>query len=319
MKHMKLNFNKGFRQFLMKSIVFAFLFIAISLIIGQKIVESSLLYGFKIFIYGGMGKILLFSIVGFIILYRKRLLKLKSYKYDKENIVFIIISIIAVITFHILESVINFVPVNWTNTILIHALFLSIFVFLALGVFGFNFMKDFSIGFKREITYFLIFGVVVYSLMYQVWKLWPYLSLAVLNSVKFLFNLFRVNAVVMGDYVLIVNGFAASIGEACSGVYSMFIFASLYIFAVLLDWKKINKLKASLAFIPAVLGAFAVNILRVFLLFVFGAYISKTIALGLYHSYTGMLFFLAYFGIFWWLSYGWMKKDFKLNKYNKVK
>ena len=64
--------------------------------------------------------------------------------------------------------------------------------------------------------------------------------------------------------------------------------------------------RTALAFL--VLGAFLINIIRVFLLFVIGAFVSKEIALGMYHSYTGMIFFLIYFGVFWFLFYNWMKK-----------
>ena len=157
--------KKGFRQFLVKSGIFVFLFILISLIIGQKIVASSLLYGFKIFIYGGMGYILLFSILGFVLLYRERLLNLKRYKHGKENIVFLLISLIAIIGFYILELNIHKISVNWANILLIHCLFLSMFFFLILGIFGFEFIKEFAKKFRREMIYFLIFGVVVYSLM----------------------------------------------------------------------------------------------------------------------------------------------------------
>jgi exosortase/archaeosortase family protein len=60
-----------------------------------------------------------------------------------------------------------------------------------------------------------------------------------------------------------------------------------------------------------VLGAFLANILRVFLIMVFGAHVSKTLALGLYHSYSGMILFLIYFIIFWLIFYKWMKKKGK--------
>ena len=185
---------------------------------------------------------------------------------------------------------------------------MSIFGFLGLGVFGLEFIKDFFNKFKKELIYFLIFGVIVYSLMNLVWKLWPYLSLVVLKIVYFLLKLIISKVQVIGGSTLQVGHFAATIGEACSGIYSIFIFASLYLFGVLLDWKKLNKSKIILIFIPAVLGAFFVNVLRVFLLFIFGAYVSEKLALGLYHSYVGMIFFMIYFTVFWLLFYKWMKK-----------
>ena len=162
--------------------------------------------------------------------------------------------------------------------------------------------------FRKELVYFLIFGALVYSLMYQVWKLWPYLSLIVLKITHFLLNLVSNNTRLIGESTLVIGDFSAQIGEACSGVYSIFIFTALYLFIILLDWKKISKSRAGMAFIPAVIGAFFANILRVFLLFIFGGYVSETLALGLYHSYTGMIFFLTYFVIFWVLFYDWIKK-----------
>ena len=319
--------EKGFKQVLAKIGIFMGLFILISLIIGQKIVASSLLYDFKIFIYGGMGKIFLFSILGFILLYRKRLLELKSYEYEKKNILFLLVSLACVIGFYVLELNISLISVNLINTILIHVLFLSIFIFMGLGIFGLDFIKDFFKKFKKELFYFLVFGIIVYSLMNLVWRLWPYLSLVVLKIVYFLLKSIISDVQIIGASTLQLGDFTATIGEACSGIYSIFIFASLYLFAVLLDWKKLNKIKAILIFIPAVLGAFFANVLRVFLLFIFGAYVSEKLALGLYHSYTGMIFFLIYFAIFWVIFYKWMKKKefkskqkdgFVKRKYNKI-
>jgi len=299
--------DKGFKQFLTKSVIFIFLFVLISFIIGQKIVSSSLLYGFKIFIYGGLGYIFLFSVLGFILLYRERLLKFKTYPFKGGNLIFLLISFISVVSFYILELNISKFTPSLTSIILVHLLFLLIFIFLILGIFGIKFIRDFIFNFKKELTYFLIFGIVVYSLMNLVWGLWSYLSLIVLKISEFILGFFG-NTNIIGEDILVFDGFSAKIGEACSGIYSIFIFTSLYLFAVILDWKKLNKIKAGIIFIPAIIGAFFVNILRVFLLFIFGAFISRNLALGLYHSYTGMIFFLIYFGIFWSLSYKWMKR-----------
>ena len=302
-----MKFKKGFKHFLIKSIIFVFLFILISLVIGQKIVSSSLLYDFNLFIYGGMGKVLLFSILGFILLYRERLLKLNAYSFKKENIFFLLISFISVILFYFLELNISKFSHCLISILLVHLLFLFIFVFLILGVFGFKFIKDFAKKFRKELIYFLIFGIVVYSLMNLVWKLWPFLSMVVLRISNYLLGFFG-KTTIIGSDILVFNQFSAKIGEACSGIYSIFIFTSLYLFAVILDWKKLNKLKVGLIFVPAIIGAFFINVLRVFLLFITGAFVSRELALGLYHSYTGMLFFLIYFAVFWVLSYKWMKK-----------
>jgi exosortase/archaeosortase family protein len=61
-------------------------------------------------------------------------------------------------------------------------------------------------------------------------------------------------------------------------------------------------------FAPAVIGAFMVNVIRVVLLMIVGESISRSLALGLYHSYIGMIFFLVYFVLFWLGTYKWMKR-----------
>ena len=301
--------NPGFKQFLIKTILFIALFIAFSFVIGQKIVSSSLLMEFYIYIYGRFGYILLFSIACFAILYREKLLKLGKFKHSVLDFLFIILSFSLLATFYLLELHIDKMSITITNIILVHTLFLSIFLFLLLGVYGLKFIRTFINHFKKEILYFVVFGLVAGSLMSLVWKSWPYFSLIVLKIVNFLLGLIDKNVEIVSSDVLIFKGFAAKIGEACSGVYSIFLFTALYLFIVFLDWKRINKKKAFLVFIPAVLGAFFVNVLRVFLIFIVGAYISEDIALGLYHSYTGMVLFLIYFTLFWVLFYKWMKNE----------
>lgn len=144
--------------------------------------------------------------------------------------------------------------------------------------------------------------------MNLVWSLWPYLSMGVLEATKFLLKIIGINVATFGTDGITVNGFSVIIAEACSGIYSIFIFTALYLFIVFIDWNKLNKKKAAALFIPAILGAFAFNIIRVFTLMLVGAYISRNLALGMYHSYSGMLFFLLYFILFWGLLYKYMKK-----------
>jgi len=314
--------DKGFKQIIARTTIFLALFIGVSFLIGQKILESSLLYGFNIFIYGGMGYILLFSLVGFIILYRQRLIKLGVIGYRVRDGIILMFGIILVIIFYVLELNISGFQVNFLNTLLVHSLFLSMLFLLFLGAFGLDLIRLILKRFKRELLYFLVFGVIAYSLMNWAWKLWPYLSFIVLKIVYFALNLISSDVSVSGE-VIGLNNFSAQIGEACSGIYSIFLFSALYIFIVLLDWNKIDKSRAIFLFIPAVLGAFLVNVIRVFLIMIAGAYVSREAALGLYHSYVGMVLFLIYFTFFWLFFYKWIKRDKGQGKinfiYNKLK
>ena len=305
---MKLHLEKGFKRFLWNTLYFVILFIIFSGIVGVSVFSNGLLNTWKLEIYGRIGYIILFSMAGFILLYRKRLTEFKAFKRKTRDTIMLVLSFLLLGGFYILSNNINKINSSIINIIWFHIFALSIFVFLVLGVYGVGFVKSFVKKFKKELVYFLIFGIIVYSLMKAVWSLWPYLSLGVLESVKFLLRIIGINVEILGPAIIRVNGFAVEIAEACSGIYSIFIFSALYLFIVFLDWNKMNKKKAIAVFIPAVLGAFAFNILRVFILMLVGAYISRDLALGLYHSYSGMIFFLIYFGLFWWGCYRWMKK-----------
>ncbi|MDD5149111.1 MAG: archaeosortase/exosortase family protein [Flavobacterium sp.] len=304
-----MKFGKGFKQFILKTGIFITLFIAFSFLIGKNLYSEKLLNDFGIYFYGRVGYILLFSIAGFILLYREKLLELNDYKFRFGDFSFIILSFIFFILFYLIEINISDLPSGLWFIFLVHLVGVGIFLFLGLGIYGIEFVKNFSKNFKKEIFYFLIFGVVMASLMNFVWSLWSYSSEAVLKIISFVLSVFKINFNIIEPRTLFVNGFGARIEEACSGIYSIFLFSALYLFIILLDWKKINKKKAILLFVPAIAGAFFVNVLRVLILFILGGFISKNLALGLYHSYTGMIFFLIYFSIFWILFYKWMKDE----------
>jgi exosortase len=304
----KFKLEPGFKQFLWKTLIFVAAFMVFSFIIGTKIFTNNFIDTWKIGIYARIGYILLFSIAGFILLYRKRLTEFQKFKHHLRDTLMLVVSIMTLVGFYIIEIYSSQIPLTLINIILVHVLGISIFFFLALGIYGVIFVKHFLKRFKKELLYFIIFGIIVYSLMNAVWSLWPYLSMGVMKAVTFLLNILGINVLVVNSNTIGVNGFTVQIAEACSGIYSIFIFSALYLFIVFLDWNKINKKKAAIVFIPAVLGAFAFNIIRVFTLLLVGAYISRNLALGLYHSYSGMIFFLIYFLLFWGLLYKWMKR-----------
>ncbi|MDD5192297.1 MAG: archaeosortase/exosortase family protein [Candidatus Nanoarchaeia archaeon] len=301
--------NKGFKQFLIKTIIFIALFMAFAVVIGTKLYQYGILSDWKIEIWGRVGYILLFSIAGFILLYRDRLLKLEKFRYKVKDFLLLVISFILLIGFYLFEINANKIPISTINILLVHILGVSTFVFLGLAVYGFEFIKEFIKKFKKELGYFIIFGIVTASLMNLVWSLWPYFSDLVLRMTAVLLKIIGADFRIIEPRTIIVGSFGAQIAEACSGIYSIFLFSALYLFIMFVDWKKINKKKAYLLFVPAVIGAFLVNVLRVFILFLVGAYVSKDVAMGMYHSYTGMIFFLLYFAVFWFLFYKWMKDE----------
>src|SRR3989344_5546363 len=98
---------------------------------------------------------------GFILLYRKRLTEFKVFKRKTRDTIMLVLSFLLLGGFYILINNINKINRSIINIIWFHIFALSIFVFLVLGVYGVGFVKSFVKKFKKELVYFLIFGIIV--------------------------------------------------------------------------------------------------------------------------------------------------------------
>ena len=292
-------------KFILKLGIFSLIFILISLLLGSWMVDNKVLWNDYYFIvYGGLGYLVLFFVIAFFLMIRD---KLKDLKQSNFNLFFIFLSILSLITFYFSVLFITKADFN-IIFFLIHLIFLSIFFFLALGIFGYNFFKEFIKKFRKEIIICFIFAIIFYIAMFFVWNLWPFFSFLVSRIVYFLLGLTFTHVMLIEPRNLAVNGFNALIGEPCSGVYSMFLFTCLYLFIFFLDYKKLNRKKMLLMFIPSIVGLFIVNVLRIYLLMLVGVFISPEFARTMFHSYIGSILFMVYFIVFWLIFYKWMKR-----------
>lgn len=302
---------KGLKEFLIKLSVFSVLFIIVTGILGSWIIGTKLLYGFHFFIYPNMGKMILFSAIAFIILTRDSIPHIKQVSYKRINIFFIVLAFILIpIFFTVAQQLLlqeSFTS-NLPLSLVTHALAVSIPALLVLGVFGWQFITYFVSKFKREIGICFGLSVFFYFAIFQVWKLWPFFSGAVLHSVAFLLSLHVSPVMEVGYLTLFVEDFAVRIEQACSGLDSMFLFTCLYVLIALVDWNKFNKAKLIGLYFIALIGLFLVNILRVYALILVGVYFDPQLTLQLFHTYLGMVLFMIYFFAFWFASYNWLKK-----------
>src|SRR4030043_2446879 len=94
LKH-KFKLEPGFKQFLWKTALFIAAFMVFSFIIGTQIFKNDFIDTWKIGIYARIGYILLFSIAGFILLYRKRLTEFSKYKYRLRDFLVFFFSLIS--------------------------------------------------------------------------------------------------------------------------------------------------------------------------------------------------------------------------------
>lgn len=299
------------RPFFTRLLIFCVAFIGITGILGPWIISTRLLYGFHFFIYANMGKMILFSSVAFIILTRKRFNDINIYPWERSQYIFLACSLLFMPLFYVVGLQLLGEPAPFSNPFLFflaHVLLVAIPSFLALGIFGTRFFRHFASMFKIELSLCLAMSVVFYFAIFQVWKLWPYLSRAVLHSVAFLLS-FHISPVrEIGPLTLLAGTFAVRVEQACSGLDSIFLFSTLYLLIALVEWQQFHKVRLFLIYFPALAGMFAVNILRVYILILVGVYISPKLALQLFHTYLGMVLFILYFYLFLKICSPFLKK-----------
>ena len=297
------------KPLLLRLLLFLVLFIAVSGITGSWVVPTRLLYGFHFFIYGNLGKMVLISVIIFGLLIRKNLGDLEKLAKVKTNFAFIALSFLLIPIFFFFGNKLLEYQTFWQNpplSVVTHFLLILIPIFLLAGIFGLRFLAGFARRFAKELAVCLGISVIYDISIFQVWKLWPIFSDGVLSSVRFLLSLTSSNVQVIPPRTLVINDFAVSIAQACSGLDSLFLFSSLYLLIAILEWKGFNKIKLIAMFIPAAIGLYMVNIFRVYLLVVTGAYVSADLAIKLFHTYLGMVLFIIFFFVFWKVSYKWM-------------
>lgn len=289
------------RPFVTRLLIFCIAFIAITGILGPWIISTRLLYGFHFFIYANMGKMILFSAVAFIILGRKKIKEIFIFPFEKAQYGFIFLTVLLMPLYYYVGTFLLKEKNTFDNIslfILSHLIIIAIPLSLAGGVFGIRFFKHFYKKFRQELLFCLGLSIVFYFAIFQVWKLWPYLSRAVLHSVAFLLS-FHISPVrEIGPLTLLAGTFAVRVEQACSGLDSIFLFTTLYLLIFLVEWHRFHKLRAFLLYFPALAGMFAVNIVRVYILILVGIYISPKLALQLFHTYLGMVLFIVYFYFF---------------------
>lgn len=312
------SFSPVLKALLIQTGLFLLLFVLITGTLGPWIVASKLLYGFYFFIYGNVGKMVIIGSILFFLFIRKKLSSIPVVRYPRYSVLFIVFSFLLIPVFFswgemllLAGSPEKNIPLFWGS----HLLLVSIPFFLLLGVFGLPKVVRILQLFRREIFSCLGVTAVLYVAIFQVWKLWPYVSSVVLAVVSRAFSLTFDTVRVIPPRTLIVEGFAVKIEQACSGLDSLFMFSALYTIIALIDWKEFDKRRLLLFAIPGAIGLFLVNIIRVYLIILIGVLWSPEVAIKLFHTYAGMILFILYFALFWKLSFSHLKRPKKFEDF----
>ncbi|MBW2969818.1 archaeosortase/exosortase family protein, partial [Candidatus Woesearchaeota archaeon] len=111
---------------------------------------------------------------------------------------------------------------------------------------------------------------------------------------------------------LTAGDFTATIGPPCTGITSLILFTGLFLFVVLLDWKKINKKTLLWIYPIGATGMFILAFIRLYVLFLVGANWSKEFAMKGFHNNASWIIFVLYFLIYFYITYPKM-----INKQNR--
>jgi len=331
-----LNKNKGFKEFLIK----------IGILIGIFLILPVVLFPFlemsrysknnpdplgHLFLVD-IGVVVLVAILAFILISRDKLIKIKEYKYYKRpGLIFTICSLISITSYLILRyytahNTQTALQYHWLFFCLILVNVILIFFFMVLAIFNIKFIIDFIDNFKKELSLCIGLSIIAYIFIIKIRASWYLLGGFVAKSVAFLLKLSFKNEVMFSinnhSIILGVRNFTASIGTPCSGIESISMFLLLFLLIFAYDYKILNKKRMFVVLIPGLIGTVLVNILRIYLLYLAGVFVSPQFAVGMFHSNIGWILFLVYFIFFWFFAYKWVKGgniNKKLKEYDKSK
>ncbi|MBN1502124.1 archaeosortase/exosortase family protein [Candidatus Woesearchaeota archaeon] len=313
--------SKFIRGFVLKSAIFLGILFAVNLFIMLYFRHTAFFLQYlKIpelfyipFLTGlSKGKLLnafIFISVIFIVYIRKKIPKLKGFDVKmKQSFTFIFIAFIMLalqylLKFWIKQNLDYAISISYVVTLLKYVLNILFVVLLAVGIYSWDFIKYFVRTFYKEISIFSIVFFAYWSLLELFQKTWLILSTIVAKCVGFLLGLSFNNVVVnyatpQGPQIG-VQGFSPYVSAECSGIDSLQLYISLFVFLLALDWKSINKKKMLSIFLPGLFLTFLYNILRVYLIILVGVFISPTFAIDTFHTNIGWILFLAVFFVFW--------------------
>ncbi|MFA4960243.1 MAG: archaeosortase/exosortase family protein [Candidatus Pacearchaeota archaeon] len=313
---MEKKFPPNFKDFIFKSIIFLVLFFLIQILTMWLVADTRLPKEIKPFSMSDLAKSLGFILVLFIGINKKKILKIKKYSVPiKERIASMILIVLGFFIYFpyktsMIENIELVKNCLYFFTFIEYSILLLILLCLIVFVFGLKFSANFFREFKKGLLLVLIGTIITYFFVLKFQLLWHFFSNIVGRSVHFLLSFIGPSTISFtNNFPLIAfHKFMIGIAEPCSGIDSILLFSFLFFGILAWEWKNFNSKKALLLFIIGVIGTFALNILRIFLLILIGAYLSKSFATNVFHTNASSVFFLIYFAIFWKLSYKWFKK-----------
>jgi len=311
--------NKGSIQFLVRLLAFLIIFSFEALII-KTLVDFTFKPNIPVELYlpFRMPLVLLMTAMIFYVICRHRinaLKKIEEFKY-KRFFIFLGVNIVSFFIFlkvnifmnqkpyYVIQNKLIFTPLWYLTAILLGG---SLFV----AFFKFDYIIKFFKNFNKELIISFIISLIFRYTYIYLSRAWGVFSTLVAHVVAFMLKLTYSNthlSISNGTPIISSQGFGARIYAPCSGVEGMSLFMTLFLIMIIIEWGYIDKLKSLLLLVAGTAGAFVMNIMRVYLIYILGINVSEEFAIGFFHSNIGWILFSAYFIIFELMCYEWMRK-----------
>lgn len=180
-------------------------------------------------------------------------------------------------------------------------------LFIIIGLFGVGFFRFVFKKAKLELFFSTVFLFVIYYLNEIFVKFWMYLSKLTVYVVYFLLKITFLSPVLDTGIIEAPTigsfNFQVQIADVCSGIESLGFFLLLYTIFLAFGWRGFDKRKALLFYVPGIVLTFLLNSFRIYFLIFIGTFISKNLALNLFHSLAAMLLFIGFFAVFlFWVN-----------------
>lgn len=226
---------------LRRVIVFLSLFIIITGATGPRIIHSTILFRDGFWIYGGIGKGIIFGLVAFLLLARRNSSFPALQPWRIASLGWIAGAGLCFVIAWI--SIGNLLAGKQELYSLVgaHAGLLLTLTFAGIGCMGIKNIQLLWRSYRLEIIRSFILAISFYAFLYIVYMLWRPLAAIVLVGVVALLGLTGLHAAIVPPYTLLFDKFGITIAEFCSGVESIALFTGLYGVVGLLDWKRLNK------------------------------------------------------------------------------
>ena len=281
------------------------MFFAFSAAVGSRIITHGLVGQDGFQIYGGAGKALLFGLVCLAVLIHRRGAGVEPRSWSVLNLLWVPAALSMGAAWYSIGRLSPGVDgLAWE--VVAHVCLLGGVALAAAAAFGPSNLYALARWYWREIIVSVVLAAAFYCFLTVVYGLWNVLAGVVLRSVTVLLRVSGVDVTLAHQHTLILGTFGVDIARYCSGIESIALFTALYLLVAVLDWKRLDHKRLGLLFLPALAVLFGVNIARVYALILAAYYVNATIALGFFHTYAGMVFFIIYSALFWKVSYGWL-------------